>query len=143
MRKSAGFRFFVVGLLVLLMFIPLFFVGEIIDSRADYNRQTIWEVGNEWGGAQTVSGPMLVIPVEGPVEREVEREVTDPNTGWTRTQTIRETVTVQKSAIYLLPEGIGIDVATQAEERKRGIFRVPVYTSRVDMGIRHGRAQSG
>jgi len=133
MRKSAGFRFFVVGILVLLMFIPLFFVGEIIDSRADYNRQTIWDVGNEWGGAQTVSGPLLVIPVEGPVEREVEREVTDPNTGWTRKQTVTEVVTVRKPAIYVLPEDIAVDVATEAEERKRGIFRVPVYTSRVGM----------
>jgi inner membrane protein len=75
MIRSTGFRFFVVGLLALLMFIPLFFAGEIVGARADYSDDTIREVGREWGGVQSLSGPQLVIPVEGPVTRTERREV--------------------------------------------------------------------
>ena len=70
MYRSAGVRFIIVGLLVLLMFIPMFFVGAIIDERASFNRSTIGSVSEEWGGAQTISGPQLIIPVEAPVTRK-------------------------------------------------------------------------
>ena len=45
MLKSLGLRFLIVGLLILLMFIPVLFVGDIIDARSDYNRSTRSSVG--------------------------------------------------------------------------------------------------
>jgi inner membrane protein len=69
MGWSAGFRFLIVGLLALVMYVPLFFVGDIIDSRVNYSRQTISDVGSEWGGPQTIGAPQLVVPVEGPQTR--------------------------------------------------------------------------
>ncbi|WP_281824765.1 inner membrane CreD family protein [Jannaschia rubra] len=64
--RSAGFRFPIVGLLTLLMFIPLFFAGAIVQDRA----QTAEQTGAEWGGPQTLSDALLVIPVEGDVRQQ-------------------------------------------------------------------------
>jgi len=110
--RSAGVRFLIVGLLVLLMFIPLFFVGAVIDSRANYSRQAVSEVGEEWGGPQLLSGPVLVIPVEGPVTRTESRDVTDPVTGQVRQETYEVTEIRQKPSIYILPEAFAAEVDT-------------------------------
>ena len=81
MQRSPGLRFVIVGLLVLLMSIPVAFVGEVIDKRADYNRQARTSVGQEWGGSQLLSGPMLVIPVQETITVREKIEALDPVTG--------------------------------------------------------------
>jgi inner membrane protein len=129
MRWSAGFRFLIVGLLTLLMFIPLFFVGQIINERSGYSRSTQTSVGNEWGGKQSVSGPQMVIPVEGPVTVVKQREVTDPVTGEIKTEEYEVTEIARKAPIYLYPNKFDVAISTISEERRRGIFRVPVYSA--------------
>ncbi len=133
MKWSAGFRFFVVGLLALLMYIPLFFVGSIIDSRVSYSRSTIMDVSREWGGAQTISGPQLIIPVEGPVTRIDTREITDPITRKVTTEAYEVTEIKRKAPIHILPNRFDVRLDTTSEERRRGIFRVPVYTAQMEI----------
>ncbi|WP_208348903.1 cell envelope integrity protein CreD [Pseudaestuariivita rosea] len=129
MRWSAGLRFLIVGLLVLLMFIPLFFVGSIIDSRDGYSRSSVQSVGREWGGRQTISGPQLVIPVEGPVTRTEQRNVRDPQTNRVVTQDFEVTEIVRKASIYVYPDRFDVALNTTSQERSRGIFVVPVYSA--------------
>ncbi len=131
MRRSSGFRLFVVGVLALLMYVPLFLVGVIVDSRADYNRQSIAEVSREWGGPQTLTGPMLVIPVEGPREVQETREVEEAATGERRVERTTRTVIAPRASLYVLPETLEVQIATTTEERRRGIFVTPVYRAEV------------
>ena len=133
MLKSAGGRFFVVGVLVLLMYIPMLLVGGVIDDRSSYSRSTISSVGEEWGGRQTINGPILVVPVTGPVTRKEQREVTDPVTGAVTNEIFEVTEVKYKSSIYVLPTRYDALFGTVTEERKRGLFTVPVYTA--DLGI--------
>jgi len=133
MLKSAGARFLIVGLLALLMFIPLFFVGEIVGGRADYSRDTIEEVGQEWGGRQVITGPRLKLPLEGPQTQVERREVVDPVTGETRFEQVNITEIVRRGAIYVYPVGFDATVTTESQVRQRGIFQVPVYTALADM----------
>ncbi len=143
MHRSAGLRFIIVGLLVLLMTIPVFFVGAIIDSRADYNRQTISSVGHEWGGAQKLSGPVLIIPVEETVTVREKSEVIDPLTGEQKLdakdrpvfQFKTVTKSLRRAPVYILPDQLDIEVEKTTQERSRGIFAVPVYTSKSDMSF--------
>ncbi len=131
MRRSSGFRLFVVGVLALLMYVPLFLVGSIVDSRASYNRQTIAEVGREWGGPQTLVGPVLVIPVEGPREVQEAREIEDAATGERRVERTTRTVIVPQAPIHVLPETLDMQIDTATEERRRGIFVAPVYRAEI------------
>ena len=133
MNRSAGFRFFTLGVLTLLMFIPLFFVGAVIDARATYSRQAIETVGRTWGGAQTLGGPVLMIPVEGPVTRVERQDVTDPITGVVRTVATEVTEIERMPALYIQPETFDVDIGTETSERRRGIFRVPVFSATSDM----------
>ncbi|MEM1372876.1 MAG: cell envelope integrity protein CreD [Pseudomonadota bacterium] len=133
--RSIGTRFFTVGLLALFMFIPLFFVGAIIDERANYSRSTATELGREWGGAQVLAGPELVIPVTEIVTRSEREEIIDLGTGEqaldaagrVRTRVVETDVEVARASIFLLPERYDALLSTQSDERRRGIFRVPVY----------------
>ena len=133
MTRSAGFRFFTLGVLTLLMFIPLFFVGAIIDARATYSRLAIETVGRTWGGPQILGGPLLIIPVEGPVTHIERQEVTDPLTGVVRTVANEITEIERKASLYIQPETFDVAIMTETSERKRGIFRVPVFSATSEM----------
>jgi len=143
MLKSLGLRFIIVGLLILLMFIPVLFVGDIIDARADYNRSTRSNVGNEWGGRQSLSGPVLIIPVEETVMVREKREVLDPDTGIQKLdgndKPIFRYVNVQKvlrrAPVYLYPGAFEANIDTQTQERHRGIFNVPVYSAEAELNF--------
>ncbi|WGW04887.1 cell envelope integrity protein CreD [Tropicibacter oceani] len=133
---SAGRRFFIVGFLVLLMFIPLFFAAQVIQDRKFYSQQTLQAVGEEWGGAQSLSGPQLVIPVEETVTQLSTRPridpvsgvvMTDPETGKDLVERFEETITQRAAPVYLYPEGFDAQIKTSTQIRSRGIFRVPVY----------------
>lgn len=137
MRGSIGFRFLIVGLLTLLMFIPLFFVSEIVQSRKFYSQETLRDVGREWGGEQIVVGPVLVLPVEEAVDQTTSEQVVDPTTGSVQTdengnpvlKQITRRVTVKRAPIYVYPGQFDVGVDTKIQLRHRGIFNVPVYTS--------------
>jgi len=122
--RSAGWRFLIVGLLVLLMFVPLFFVSEVVGSRAEFSRGAVDEVGRVWGGPQLISGPMLIVPVEGPIKVEQPCPDGAPEDRRCFGDEIRT-----KSSIYIYPDTFEVNVESATEERRRGIFVVPVYTA--------------
>lgn len=127
MFRSTGFRLIAVGILTLFMFIPMFFVGELIDDRSNHARSAVTSISREWGGAQALLGPYIVVPVSGPVERIVNREITDPVTGEVTINPVAITEVGHKNPIYILPDQFDVTLSTAADERQRGIFRVPVY----------------
>ena len=129
--RSPGFRFLVVGFLTLLMFIPLFFAGAIVQDRGYYAEQTSRDIGREWGGPQTLSGPFLRIPVEGTAYRQETRQVTDAETGEIVRETFEVPYTVRRDPVILLPEDMDATIDTASEIRARGIFEVPVYTANI------------
>ncbi|MGZ9812201.1 cell envelope integrity protein CreD [Pseudoroseicyclus sp. H15] len=138
MLRSAGWRFFIVGLLALFMFIPLFFVGAVINDRANYSRDAIREVGAEWGGEQRIAGPQLVIPVEGEVTRLVEVEVPRETPGAIQAQPGQREIRERRrsGAVYIFPADFDMTLDTVNEERERGIFSVPVYSAAAVMTAR-------
>lgn len=141
MKKSIGFRFLVVGLLTLLMFVPLFFVSDVVQSRKYYSQSTLRSVGNEWGGEQAISGPVLVIPVEETIDQITNEQVIDPQTGLVKlddngnamVKPVSRQVTVRRAPIYAFPNGFDVTIDTQTQMRHRGIFKVPVYQAALDM----------
>ncbi|MDQ2092107.1 cell envelope integrity protein CreD [Marimonas arenosa] len=141
MGRSPGLRFFIVGLLTLLMVIPVVFVSEAIDDRADHSRRTVESVGRDWGGHQVISGPVLVVPVEARVRVRERQELTDPKTGEQLLDgkgnpriVVREVEkTETRAPVYLYPERFEVMLDAPTEERYRGIFRVPVYRAQAEM----------
>ena len=116
LASTPGFKFFLVGALILLLAVPMLFVWLLIEDRSDRADQVAREVASSWGGRQVITGPYLIVPFT-----RSETEVVDGQT------VIREV----RSYRILLPETLTVDVDAQSQELRRSIFRVPVYRADV------------
>jgi inner membrane protein len=126
MTRSAGPKFLLVIGLSVAMAVPLFFIQLALSDRQGTANNAAAEIATGWGGPQTVAGPMLVVPYT------VTEARTGPNGA---------TVSVlRRDARMLLPEALGMTVHADTETRKRGIFSVPVYRSRIDIHARFDKA---
>lgn len=115
LMATPAFKFVVLGVLTLALMIPLLLVFLIVGEREGYSRAAVTEVGRKWGRAQAISGPYIVVPLEREAER-VDR------------QGVKTSYTQRKYAV-LLPEMLNIKSDVTADQLKRGIYDVPVYTT--------------
>lgn len=111
-RNSLTLKLLAIVFLIVLFLIPASMVQGLINERSNRQSQTIDEVSSSWGHAQSVAGPILVIPYT-------------TFTGQNNTPVLRN--------IYVLPESLAVNSDIQTEIRSRGIYDVPVYTSDVIM----------
>ena len=114
--RSPAFKFVVICILVLLLSIPLLFAYALIHERQGFAGNAQSEIGNLWGGQQTLRGPVLAVPVihTRRVKRGKETEERQ----------------VRRIAIFL-PEDLKIRPVVRTEMRSRGIFTIPVYRSEI------------
>ncbi|NVK26459.1 MAG: cell envelope integrity protein CreD [Flavobacteriia bacterium] len=113
-KESISARVLFVGVLILLLLIPLAMVQDVIRDREDRSNEAINEVSYKWGNAQTVGGPALILPVQleriNPSETESQYYINN---------------------IVVLPNQLDYMADVKAEERKRGIFTVPLYRTEI------------
>jgi inner membrane protein len=100
----------VLALLTLVLKIPLSMVGGAVSDRQTYESEAIRNVTAAWGGNQSFSGPLIVVPYQHSVDGRF----------------VAETLT-------LLPEKLTIDGTVRPEQRRRGLFSVTVYTATIDV----------
>jgi inner membrane protein len=105
----------IIGVLVLLLLIPAFFVQDLIKEREERQKEAVAEVSSKWAGRQSITGPVLVIPY---VERTVSTE--------------GKPIIVSHKA-YFLPDKLNIESKVTPEKRYRGIYEVMLYTSSIKM----------
>lgn len=113
LRSSHLLRLFSLGFLVLLLQIPITMIGGLVSERQSRREMAVADVSSKWGNAQSITGPVLVVPYT--------RRFTETPAGGqqvTRTET--------RNAIFL-PEQLHIRGTIDSDVRHRGIFSVPVY----------------
>ena len=80
--RSPGFKFALIGFLILLLMIPQFMVWSMVSERENNARNVRTQVASSWGLEQNIKGPFLIIPFiekstiisDGkPVEQLIER----------------------------------------------------------------------
>ena len=105
--RSMGIKLLVVSFLALLMAIPAFFVTNIIEERTNRAKDVTQEISNQVGGPQTFLGPVLTIPYSVPPSYKGGPTAT---------------------GVYVVfPQQADTAVKVRTEERRRSLFRVPVY----------------
>ncbi|WP_132056025.1 cell envelope integrity protein CreD [Pseudocnuella soli] len=109
----------IIGLLVLLLLIPTFFVTGVIEEREDRQRQAVQEVSAKWAGRQNLTGPMLVLPFM--------QTVSTDSAG--RTKKV-------KQLAYFLPSDLAVTTRIRPQQRSQGIFKVMLYESQNDLSGR-------
>jgi inner membrane protein len=122
--RSPGVKFFVIGLIGFFLLIPASMVWMLVAERQDRASGALAEVAQSWGGAQTLGGVLISVPYETQQEMQTGKGMV--------VQRIR------KTALFL-PEEISYSVESRSEERKRGIFTVPVYDAAVTVSGRFKR----
>src|SRR5713101_4272507 len=105
--RSMGVKLIVVCGLALLMTIPALFVGALVEDRTKRATDVIKEISGHVGGQQIFLGPTLAIPYN-----------ISP----------RSPVDFAKHGMYLLfPARASAVVKTLTEQRRRSLFKVPVF----------------
>jgi len=97
-----GVKLLVVCGLALVMTIPSLFVGSLLNERTSRAADVVREISAHVGGQQTFLGPTLAIPYTVPADG--------------------------KHGVYLVfPAQASANVKTATQERKRSLFKVPVF----------------
>jgi len=111
-------RFAIVGGLILLLLVPLMMIRGVISERESYRDEAYLRVAQGRAGAQTLTGPIRVVPWTETRQVEV---VDAAGTKKVETQ-------VEQSHWLQMPSKLVVDGGMVPDERRIGLFRVPVYT---------------
>jgi len=114
---SPGFKFFLICGLVLLLAIPLLLVWALIEERENRAEGVQRDVAREWGGAQAITGPVVIVPYT------VLRVTTQGD------KRIEELV--EKRAVFL-PQTLNVNGKAATKVLHRSIYDIAVYTAALD-----------
>ncbi len=114
---SPGFKFFLICGLVLILAIPLLLVWALIEERENRAASVRGDVAREWGAAQAITGPVLIVPYT------VRRVTTQ---GDKRVEEL-----VEQRAVFL-PQTLNINGKAATKVLHRSIYDVAVYTATLD-----------
>jgi inner membrane protein len=121
LRTSVVARLVVMGILMLFLLIPLGMVQSVVTERAGRRNEVVDEVSGTWGGAQTLAGPVLVVPYR-----------------CTRTDASgRQIQTIDRASF--LPDALDVQGVADTDVRRRSLFKVVVYKARLRVSGRFAR----
>lgn len=125
---SAATKLAIMFFLVILMLIPLSWIGDLINERQRRYEQVSAEISMKWGSKQVVTGPIMAIPID----EQYSRVVMNGEDG-------HETATnSRREWIFLLPDEIDIVANISPETLKRGIYESVVYLADIRIEGRFG-----
>lgn len=106
-----GLKVAAVVLITLGLLIPLALIHGLIRERARYRAEARADIARSWTGAQNVVGPLLIFPLRssGSDEKKQDRQ------------------------LLVLPETLEVRASLRTETRRRGLYAVPVYHTRLSI----------
>ncbi len=114
-RDSVIVKMVILGLMMLILFIPLLMVEGVIQERLNRRNTAVSEVQEKWGREQSLTGPVLVVPFK-------ETYLDDKNVAKVR---IRNS--------FFLPDSIHVSSNLTTEKRYRGMFEIVLYKTDLDI----------
>ncbi|MEM6820377.1 MAG: cell envelope integrity protein CreD [Verrucomicrobiota bacterium] len=113
-----------IGFTALILLIPLIMIRSLISERQDYRSQAMAEAAQSWADEQTIIGPILVIPYN----KQTTVKKWDPEE---RVHTYHKSS--KQYYLYLSPETLDVEASVDSEERYKGIYTFPVYSSSTEV----------
>ncbi len=114
LSNSVTVKLFSIGVLILLLLIPKTMITGLVSERQGRYEDAKREIAKLWSSRQSVAGPILSVPYKRYYEEEEE-------------------IKSRIDYAYFLPDELDIDVEVNPEERYRGIYKVVVYRSEVNI----------
>ncbi len=121
-EESITIKLMSIGFLVLILLIPSSWIQDLMRERETRAEDVVTEVSSKWSGAQTLSGPILVVPYK---TIQVIKHEKEPD----------EIVEVTKR-YFFLPETLRVTGKVNPQILHRGIFDVAVYQSELDVNAK-------
>lgn len=115
-QHALGIKMLVVVTLILLLLIPANMVSNLIVERKERKEEATLDISSKWGGEQTLTGPIFSVPFK-----------------FTQLSEDKKLIEEHIGKISWVPEKLEINMKVDPEVRKRGIFGVIVYRSKVKM----------
>ena len=115
-ERSPGIKLLLVGLVALVLTIPLFMVYALVGDRENQSHTAQETITAGWGGAQVVSGPVLVVPF---TEQVTETTTVD---GKERTRTVET-----RRELFLSPLSHRATARLTPERRGYSIYASVIY----------------
>ena len=115
-RNSLSFRIITIAVVILLLLIPVSMIQNLITEREYRQQEAYTEVSSKWANEQIVTGPILTIPYKTITRVQKNNQDSD---------TFVETI----QYAHFLPQTLSIESEVLPEIRKRGIFKVVLYSS--------------
>lgn len=111
--RSLGVKLILVCGLALVMAIPAFLVGGLVEDRTKRAADVVQEISGHMGGQQTFLGPTLAIPYTIQPQSPMDSA---------------------KHGIYLVfPKQASAAIKVATEERRRSLFKVPVFQANLNL----------
>src|SRR6185437_9774037 len=110
--RSMGLKLIVVCCLAILMVVPALMVLALVYERQERAQSVVSEISANVGGRQTFLGPTLAIPYD----------ISQAAPG-----------TRDHGVYFVFPAQASAMVKTAAEERRRSLFKVPVFRSDLNL----------
>ncbi len=114
-QESIMIKLLSIGILVIILLIPTAWITNLIYERQTRAARVTEEIAAKWSSAQTLTGPVLVIPY-------LSETVIDKGDAG-------KEVTQRLVSAYFLPTDLKVKGIVEPERRYRGIFEAVVYHS--------------
>lgn len=105
----------IITAIMLVLQIPTYYVQNLIQEREARQKEAMAEVSGKWAGPQNIIGPVLVVPY------------------WETVSDAGASKNRAKHFAYFLPDELTVNAAVAPQERSRGIYKVMLYSSAVNM----------
>ena len=110
----------------ILLWIPLILIGNLINDRGKLYKQTITNIGNEWGKSQKIIAPVITISY---TDTSINNKDSVSNANNTKAVAV---VPVERKFV-ILPEELNATIEMKDEVRQRGIYNATVYNANVKL----------
>jgi len=107
---SLTIKMLLIGTLVIILLIPTFMIQFLISERKTRNEEAKTEISSVWGAIQTVSGPVISVPVK-------------------KKKIINYETIIEFGYAHILPEELKVKGEVIPERRHRSIYEVVVYAA--------------
>jgi inner membrane protein len=102
-------------LMLLLLCIPLLFIGFLVDEREGLLRTATREIGDSFGSDQNILAPVIMLTYDAINKREGQPEI---------------------RYRYIIPETVNLTGELDTDIKKRSIYTIPVYSGSFKMSAK-------
>ncbi|WP_091148220.1 cell envelope integrity protein CreD [Novosphingobium sp. CF614] len=118
-ERSPGMKLLFVGLVSLVLIVPLLMTYALVYDRQSQSETAQSAINAGWGGAQVLSGPVMVVPFR---TTQTQNEIVDG-------KQVSRVVEVEK-LLYVSPVSNRVSTRIDPEERRKSIYRSVLFTAR-------------